>query len=435
MDSRSILISGGRPKIYQLKPRKEKIGTVTRMTVGEKNQDRPNKTILLVGETGTGKSSLIDALFNHMMGVTWEDEVWFQLVEEEKNSDQTESQTSDVVVYQIFGYEGNAPPFSLTIIDTPGFGDIRGIERDAMISERLLDVFRAEDGVRSVHAVGLVLKSSENRLSDRLLYVFNSVMSLFGKGMERNIVALMTHSDGLTPQNALKALNKAKIKFGRNKKNQPTHFLFNNLQKKERTEEEEFILETPWKISKRGMNQFTAFLDEVTPQTLDETIRVLNERARLAACIKNLQERIHLIELKRREIQQKQEAVRECQGMMRENKNYSGHVEVSYKIKKELSDGGWGFLKYSGAVCCTSCEENCHYPCSVSWAAGFCEVMKLGRCTVCSGKCLLHYSQDGGGGGGGGGSNSGVPDSSPIMTVRIRTWTTTMTFGLSPFLL
>ncbi|XP_029941848.1 uncharacterized protein LOC115383793 isoform X2 [Salarias fasciatus] len=383
----SILISGGCPKIYQLKPKKDNIGTVTRMTVGERSLNRPNKTVLLVGETGSGKSTLINALFNHMMGVTWEDKVWFEIVKEEKTSDQKVSQTSDVIMYQIFGDEGNAPPFSLTIIDTPGFGDTRGTERDTKVSERLLGLFRADDGVHSIHAVGLVLKSSDNRLSDRLLYAFNSVMSLFGKDMEKNIVALVTQSNGLTPKNALDALEGAKIKCAVNKKNQPTHFLFDNLQKTERTEEEEFIVEHVWKISKRGMKQFTAFLDEITPQTLDETVRVLNERVRLTACIKNLQERIYVKELKRREIQQKQEAVRECKEMMRENKKYSGHVEVPYKIKKDLPTGGWGLFKYSGAVCCTSCEENCHYPCSVSWTAGMCEVMKKGRCTVCSGKC------------------------------------------------
>uniref|UniRef100_A0A672J7T0 AIG1-type G domain-containing protein n=1 Tax=Salarias fasciatus TaxID=181472 RepID=A0A672J7T0_SALFA len=362
--SKSTLISGGRPKTYQLKPKKDNIGTVTRTT-----------------------SALINALFNHMMGVTWEDEVWFEIVKEEKTSDQKVSQTPDVIVYQIFGYEGNAPLYSLTIIDTPGFGDTRGIERDALISERLLDLFRAEDGVRSVDAVGLVMKSSVNRLKDELLYAFNSVMSLFGKDMERNIVALMTHSNGLTPQNALDALEGAKIKCAVNKKNQPTHFLFDNLQKKERTDEDERSLKYAWETSERGMDQFTAFLAEVTRQTLDQTVRVLNERVRLAACIQNLQERIHVIELKRREIQQKEEAVKECKGMTRENKKYSGTVEVSYKKRKDLPDGGWGFFTYSGTVCCTSCEENCHYPCSVSWTAGLCEVMKKGCCTVCSGKC------------------------------------------------
>ncbi|XP_029942018.1 uncharacterized protein LOC115383937 isoform X2 [Salarias fasciatus] len=138
--SRSRLISGGRPNIYQLEPTKKECGALTRLTVGERNLNRPNKTILLVGERGTGKSTLINDLFNHSMGVTWEDEVWFQLVEE--SSDQSESATSDVMVYQIFEFESNAPANSLTIIDTPGFGDIGGTEHDAIISERLLDMIQ-----------------------------------------------------------------------------------------------------------------------------------------------------------------------------------------------------------------------------------------------------------------------------------------------------
>ncbi|XP_029942461.1 uncharacterized protein LOC115384269 [Salarias fasciatus] len=347
--SRSIHISAGRPQIYQLKPKKEEFGTLTRKTVGEKNLNRPNKTILLVGETGSGKSSLIDALFNHMMGVTWEDEVWFEIEKEEKSQfKQRESLTSDVIVYQIFGYEGNVPPYSLTIIDTPGFGDTRGTEHDAKISEQLLDLFQAKGGVRSVDAVGLVLKSTDNRLSDPLLYAFNSVMSLFGKDMERNIVALVTHSSGARPQDTLKALESSKIKCARDKKNQPTHFQFDNQQKTERTEEDEFSLEHAWKITNRGMNQFTAFLDKIAPQKLDETVKLLNERVRLAACIQNLQERIHRIELKRREIQQKQEAVREYEEGKKKNQSFTKMVDEPYKEKENISGGSY-FIWNSGA--------------------------------------------------------------------------------------
>ncbi|KAF3848257.1 hypothetical protein F7725_021285 [Dissostichus mawsoni] len=118
-----------------------------------------------------GKSTLINALVNYAMGVKYEDN-WYQIVEDEKKS-QAESQTSDVIVYEVF----------------------EGIERDVLVSERLLDLFRSTDGVREIDAVCLVLKASDNRLSDRLMYVFDSVVSLFGKDIEKNIVALITHSD------------------------------------------------------------------------------------------------------------------------------------------------------------------------------------------------------------------------------------------------
>ncbi|CAI5666067.1 unnamed protein product [Oreochromis niloticus] len=294
--SNSDLIRSGPPAVYQLRTKKQKFGTLTRMTVGEKNPDKPNKTILLVGETEAGKSTMINALCNYSMGVKWEDETWFYIVEEEKKS-QAESQTLDVIVYEIFGFEDKTLPYSLTIIDTPGYGDTRGIKHD-IISQRLLDLFGSENGVHEVHAVGLVMKMSEYRLSDQLINVFDSVMSLFGKNMEKNVVALITHSDGRHPKSAFQALEAANIKCAKNEKNQPVHFLFDNCQHEERTEENEIGLEFVWTVTERGMREFTAFLEKATAQKLMITVEVLNERIRLTTCIQNLKDRFGLTELK-----------------------------------------------------------------------------------------------------------------------------------------
>ncbi|XP_005953167.2 uncharacterized protein LOC102303457, partial [Haplochromis burtoni] len=227
--SKSVAIRSGPPAVYQQRGKEEKFGTLTRITVGEKNPKKKNKTILLVGETGAGKSTLINTLFNYSMGVKWEDQIWFQIVQEEEKS-QGESQTSDVIVYEIFDFEGNSLPCSLTIVDTPGYGDTGGFKCDDIIRERLLDLFRSDDGVHEVHVVGVVMKASDNRLSDRLMYSFDSVMSLFGNDVEKNIVALITHSNGTRPKNALRALKAGKFKCAKNEKNRPVYFLFNNCQ-------------------------------------------------------------------------------------------------------------------------------------------------------------------------------------------------------------
>uniref|UniRef100_A0A8D0CTD7 Septin-type G domain-containing protein n=1 Tax=Sander lucioperca TaxID=283035 RepID=A0A8D0CTD7_SANLU len=364
---------------------KENIGSLTRMTLGEKDPNKINKTILLVGETGTGKSTLINALVNYAMGVEWEDDVWFKIVEEERSHSGT--QTSDVIVYPIFGFEDKTLPYSLTIIDTPGYGSTAGIEHDVIISQRLLNLFRSEDGVHEINAVGLVMKESENRLNDRLRYIFDSVISLFGKDMEKNIVALITHSDGRTPKNALEALEAAKIKCARNEKNQPVHFLFNNCQDEDRTEDEEDLKHAD-KITTEGMSQLTKFLEKTAPQKLEKTVGVLEERIKLKTCIQNLQDRIEMIDLKQTEIQQTQGALKKHEEEMKKNEKFTIEVDEVYKDKEPIDGGMWLLVFYEAATCCTVCEENCHYPgCTMAWYPEHCEVMRSGRCTSCTGKC------------------------------------------------
>ncbi|KAK2818508.1 hypothetical protein Q5P01_024069 [Channa striata] len=356
------------------------------MTVGERSASKKNKTILLVGETGAGKSTLVNTLFNFTMGVTWKDKIWFEIVEEEEKQ-QRESRTSDVIMYEIFEFKENSLPFSLTIVDTPGYGDTRGIEYDNRVSQRLLDLFRPEEGVHEINAVCLVMKASENRLSDRLKYIFDSVVSLFGKDLEENIVALITHSDGTTPINVLKALDASKIKCPKNEKNQPIHFLFNNCQNSERTEETKVGLKNAWIVTARGVAEFTEYLETSTPQKLMTTVEVLKTRVGLTACIQNLQDRIELIDGKQNEIQQIQGVLRNQEQEMKKNEKFTVEVDEVYKVKEDIKGGMW-LVFYEGALCCNVCEENCHYPgCTKAWYPEHCEVISNGHCTVCTGKC------------------------------------------------
>ncbi|KAI4800118.1 hypothetical protein KUCAC02_016383 [Chaenocephalus aceratus] len=343
------------PAIYLLKTKEGNIGSIRKLTHGEKDLYGINKTILLVGETGSGKSTLINALVNFAMGVKYEDNVWYQIVQEEKRS-QTESQTPDVIVYEVFGLDNRTLPFSLTIIDTPGYGHTEGMDKDVIVSERLLDLFRSTDGVHEIDAVCLVLKASDNRLSDRLMYVFDSVVSLFGKDIEKNIVVLITHSHFYSSENVLEALKDANIMCAKDK------------------EEDE-------------ISQFARFLTKTKPKNLKKTVEVLNSRIRLTACIHNLQERIQFIDLKQREIQQTQEALKKHEQDMKNNEDFKVEVDDVYKGKEPVDEKRWWlmWLNYGGAVCCEVCKENCHHPCTLALYPSYCEVMQY-KCTICNKK-------------------------------------------------
>ncbi|KAJ3602035.1 hypothetical protein NHX12_029795 [Muraenolepis orangiensis] len=124
-----------------------------RFALGEDNTVKPSRTIMVLGATGSGKSTLVNGMINYILGVKWEDKFRFKLVDENTAQSQAHSQTSEVTVYKLNHREGFQINYSLTIVDTPGFGDTRGIERDRMIIGQLENLFKAPLGVSTIDAI------------------------------------------------------------------------------------------------------------------------------------------------------------------------------------------------------------------------------------------------------------------------------------------
>ena len=101
-----------------------------------------------MGETGSGKTTMINAMINYVLGVKLKDDFRFKLVNEELNQNQAHSQTQGVNVYDIHHQKGFRIPFSLTIVDTPGFGDTRGTERDNEITSAIREFFQHQNGIQ-----------------------------------------------------------------------------------------------------------------------------------------------------------------------------------------------------------------------------------------------------------------------------------------------
>ena len=115
--------------------------------------------MLVIGETGSGKTTLLNALVNYLLGIKFEDNFRFKLIVEQTES-QIHSITNTVSMYSIKSHCGNPP---VLVIDTPGFGDTKGIEQDKIITKQIQKFFNTK--CESLNAVCFVAKASNGRLT------------------------------------------------------------------------------------------------------------------------------------------------------------------------------------------------------------------------------------------------------------------------------
>lgn len=76
--------------------------------------------LLIVGETGSGKTTLINAMTTYLMGINFEDKIRIKLIKNESTKYETQSQTKYVTIYYLKSRKIARP---IIFIDTPGFGD------------------------------------------------------------------------------------------------------------------------------------------------------------------------------------------------------------------------------------------------------------------------------------------------------------------------
>jgi len=121
---------------------------------------------MVLGVTGAGKSTLINGIVNFILGVKWEDNFCFKLIADEADTagaTQAFSQNSWITAYTFHKMKDSPVPDKLTIIDTPGFGDTRGLKRDKKITSQIKEFFSIPDKdgrIDHLDSIGFVTQAS-----------------------------------------------------------------------------------------------------------------------------------------------------------------------------------------------------------------------------------------------------------------------------------
>ncbi|XP_045028187.1 uncharacterized protein LOC123471221 isoform X1 [Daphnia magna] len=341
---------------------------VRRFSFGEPSAlaNKTCKTILLMGATGSGKTTMINAMINYVLGVRWDDPFRFILVEEKETS-QAFSQTREVTAYDIHYRNGFRIPYSLTIVDTPGFSDTEGIERDQEITSAVKQFFENRNGIQELDAVGFTVQSSLPRLTSSQTYIFNSVLSIFGKDIGENVRFLVTFADGGRPS-VLAAIKEAKLPCLMDANKDPCYQSFNNraVFVSNQTPDDR-LSPMEWDNAMQNFHSFFAELSKMPIKSLQLTKEVLNSRESLHITIQGLEETIQAHLMKMEELRKIEEIIALHKDQVNANKNFDITVKVPKKKRIEVDTN-------QTALNCSKCEVTCHYPCNPNLWMGFCPV-------------------------------------------------------------
>ncbi|KAK4030171.1 hypothetical protein OUZ56_023149 [Daphnia magna] len=205
----SKLIRRGPPNIYLLNAIEKSIDNdfkwfdICRPGDPMRSRNPKNhKFIILMGATGSGKSTLINGMINYILEVQWNDPFRFKCVHEDEIAarNQAHSQTSSVTAYTLHHQEGMTIPYSITIIDTPGYGDTGGVEKDKEITAKIHRFLTQQEiPIDGINAACFVAASGDSRLTATQRYIIDSVLSIFGKDMKDNLRLLVTFADNADP--------------------------------------------------------------------------------------------------------------------------------------------------------------------------------------------------------------------------------------------
>jgi len=255
--------------------------------------------MVVVGRSGAGKSTFINMFATLIAVKSYEEErniaitqgIHFQvegkstkvilecnqnafkkLQSDNIDAKQNEAQTQKCNVYDFdTGVDG-----FITLIDTPGLLDPRGLEKD---NENEKNIVNAVAALGEIHAILLVHKGSDSRQDPALAYLIGELRTMLPKECKDNIVVVFTHALNKNKVDALPALQEMGIPTDKRFAFENDCFVPSDIAQKFCEGDQEFELQKgiskkQWETNEFTFLEFTALIMSLRPKnaTLMKTL-------------------------------------------------------------------------------------------------------------------------------------------------------------------
>lgn len=329
-----------------------------------------DKTMIVVftGASGHGKSTQINAFVSYLFGAAVDDSARIMTIDD-RASIQTASVTQYVTCYRIRPFSPLFGGKTLLIIDTPGYADTRGVERDNFVTAAMKDLFGT---IKHVNAIVMTCKANETRTTT-LKPVTTYIFQLFAKNVRNCLRTVYTFSDGGSPQAQmlLKELSWP-IDNGEIEVNNSAFTIVIDQNNALKTRD-------LWAQSMKGQMQLMMTLLRMTAVTTKESSEVTTQRIELEQKCRMAEKNIFETANDARHLIAQLEALAGAIGKPPES-TIDIYEDVS--VQKDLQPDQFTTL-------CLNCNFTCHDICAYSDDKDKinCEAMTNGSCTRCKGCC------------------------------------------------
>ncbi len=323
---------------------------------------------VFAGSSGHGKSTQINAFVSYMLGGETDDFARIMVVDD-RGANQAQSVTQYVTCYRIRPLSSLFKGKTVLIVDTPGYGDARGFERDAFVTAAISVFFNT---VEHVNAIVFTCRANEARttfLSPVSTYVF----SLFAKDVKSCLRTIYTFSDAGVPlaRGALREL-RWPVENGEVEVNNAAFTIEldnRNAQK----------VRDWWLMSVKGQFRVLQMLLRRSPVPTAASASVTENRLILEQRCEIVEKKIFRTANDAQNLIANLGALANAVGAAPGEKIW---VEQHVSKKKPVEGG-------NATTLCLECNHTCHEVCAYKDNAEKrnCIAMTDGRCTICRGHC------------------------------------------------